>query len=83
MEIHRPDAAVWCPEDVPPARGFDARAVLGLKEASATRLADEAGCGMVVMKRDDERFATTADYDPRRLRVEVIDGTVVRIYGVD
>jgi hypothetical protein len=38
---------------------------------------------MVVMRRDDQQFATTADYDPRRLKVEVDDGTVTRLIGVD
>lgn len=82
-EIRRQEAPLWCPEDVPAAEAVDARKVLGMRESAAAKLARKAGCTMVVMQRDDEVFATTADYDPRRLKVEVMDGIVTRLYGVD
>jgi hypothetical protein len=82
-QIERPPHAVWCPKGVATAHRFDAREALGLREARAVALARKAGCGLTVMRRDDQQFATTANYDPRRLKVEVDDGIVTRLIGVN
>jgi hypothetical protein len=82
-QIERPSHAVWCPEGVAASQRFDAREVLGLREARAAALARNAGCHVVPMRRDDQQFATTANYDPTRLKVEVDDGIVTCLIGVD
>jgi hypothetical protein len=38
---------------------------------------------MVVVVRDGERFGITANYDPRRLQVEVQDDVVTGLDGVN
>jgi hypothetical protein len=81
-QIERPAHAVWCPERVAAPHRVDARDALGLKEARVVAVARKAGCALVVMRRDDQQFAITANYDPRRLRVEVDDGVVTRLIGV-
>ena len=74
---------MYCPADVPAARAFDARVVLGMAERRAAGTARKAGCNMVVVVRDGERFGITANYDPRRLQVETKDGVVTRLEGVN
>ena len=54
-----------------------------MREGSAARAARKAGCSMVVVLRDGERFGITAIYDPTRLQVEVEDGVVTGLEGVN
>jgi hypothetical protein len=82
-DVERSARAVWCPRDVPTSQAFDARKVLGLREARAAEVTREAGCKLAVVREDDERFGITAVSDPRRLQVEVDHGIVTRLRGVN
>jgi hypothetical protein len=82
-EVERSARPVWCPRDVPTSQAFDAREVLGLRKAKAAQVTRKAGCALVAVREDDVQFAITANFDPKRLQVEIDDGIVTRLRGVN
>lgn len=82
-EIERPSTPVSCPADVPAARAFDARTILGLSEEKARAVTERNGCVLYVARRDGEGFGTTAEYNPRRLHVVVEENVITQVTGVN
>ena len=77
--VHRPSAAVWCPEvsSAPTEQRFDARRILGLEFADGHDLALRNGCAVRDIGdgvNDDERSA--------RIKVDVSRGVITRIDGI-
>jgi hypothetical protein len=54
-----------------------ARQVVGLKLHAANELANGAGCRLRIVRRNGKGLVVTADFDPRRINVEVEGDTVV------
>ena len=90
-EVVRPAKPVRCPAGVPhpddglppiPEGKWDAREVLGLDEARATRLARRHRCELRATVRDGESEISTADKTNGRVNVRVDDGRVTRLLGV-
>lgn len=87
----RPDSPVWCPtssgpretgQSKPNARvpgSFDARVLLGMKEAAATAKVRASGCLIRVIARDGRYFAITADFRTNRVNVAIEGGLVTSI----
>jgi hypothetical protein len=82
-EVERSARPLWCPRGVPTSQAFDAREVLGVRKAKAEQVTRKAGCTLAVLREDDVRFAITANFDPKRLQVEIDDGIVTRLRGVN
>lgn len=67
------------PDSGQPIALADAEKLLGLEEADAEKLAAGYGWAWRVTMRDGEFFQVTADYQPRRVNVEITKGVITAI----